>query len=285
MRWQDPDDPGSDHGLAIDDFSVIAGGAAGDSAPPSAAPRPPNAATNVPVNSTIVINFSESVNATASAFPLECPAGAPQSFAQTASPASSFTLTPAADLPYNTTCTVTVTATQISDADTDDPPDAMAADFTFSFTTAGPPPPVATNVIINELDSDTPGADAAEFVELYDGGAGNTPLDGLVVVFYNGTNDLSYAAFDLDGFQTDASGYFTLGNPGVPGVDLVFNPGASGSAERRRCGRALRRQRGRLPHRHRRHHDEPPGRHRLRHRRCGRSRTACVAQSRTAAGQ
>ena len=98
----------------------------------------------------------------------------------------------------------------------------MELDFTFSFTTAGPPPPVATNVIINELDSDTPGTDAAEFVELYDGGAGDTALDGLVVVFYNGSNDLSYAAFDLDGFHTNASGYFTLGNAGVPGVDFVI---------------------------------------------------------------
>ena len=73
-----------------------------------------------------------------------------------------------------------------------------------------------------------PGTDTAEFVELYDGGAGNTPLDGLVVVFFNGSNDLSYAAFDLDGFTTDAQGYFTLGNPGVPGVDLIFDPGAAG---------------------------------------------------------
>ncbi len=148
--------------------------------------------------------------------------------AQTASPASSFTLTPAVDLPYNTTCTVTVTAGQISDADTSDPPDSLESDFVLSFTTSSPPPPVATNVIINEIDSDTPGTDAAEFVELYDGGAGDTPLDGLVVVFYNGSNDLSYAAFDLDGLRTDSSGYFTLGNPGVPGVDLVFNPGAAG---------------------------------------------------------
>src|SRR5262249_54225580 len=57
---------------------------------------------------------------------------------------------------------------------------------------------------------------------------GNTSLDGLVVVFYNGSNDASYAAFDLDGYRTDANGYFTLGNPGVPGVDLIFDPGASG---------------------------------------------------------
>ena len=228
IRWQDPDDSGSDHGLAIDDLSVTATASPGDSAPAVGATTPANAATNVPVDSAIVINFSESVNATGSAFILECPAGAAQPFAQTASPASTFTLTPAANLPYGTTCTVTVVATQISDADTNDPPDSPAADFAFSFTTANATPPVATNVIINEIDSDTPGTDAAEFVELYDGGTGNTALDGLVVVFYNGSNDLSYAAFDLDGFHTDASGYFTLGNPGVPGVDLVFDPGASG---------------------------------------------------------
>ena len=61
-----------------------------------------------------------------------------------------------------------------------------------------------------------------EFVELYDGGVGNTSLTGLVVVFYNGGNDLSYAAFDLDGFSTDGAGYFVLGNVGVPGVDATF---------------------------------------------------------------
>jgi hypothetical protein len=79
-------------------------------------------------------------------------------------------------------------------------------------------------IIINELDSDTPSTDVAEFVELFDGGSGNTPLDGYVVVFFNGgaANDASYAAFDLDGFATNADGYFTLGNSAVPGVDLIF---------------------------------------------------------------
>jgi uncharacterized repeat protein (TIGR01451 family) len=79
-----------------------------------------------------------------------------------------------------------------------------------------------TFVVINELDSDTPGTDAAEFIELFDGGVGHTVLNGLTVVFYNGSNDLSYAAFDLDGYATDANGYFTLGNSAVPGVDLAF---------------------------------------------------------------
>ncbi len=60
--------------------------------------------------------------------------------------------------------------------------------------------PVAPpNVVINEVDSDQVGTDTTEFVELYDGGTGNTSLTGLVVVFYNGSDDESYAAFDLDG--------------------------------------------------------------------------------------
>ncbi len=78
------------------------------------------------------------------------------------------------------------------------------------------------DIIINEVDSDTPGADNAEFVELYDGGVGNTPLDGYVVVLYNGSTDLSYRALDLDGFSTNANGYFTLGNAAVSGVDIIF---------------------------------------------------------------
>lgn len=77
-------------------------------------------------------------------------------------------------------------------------------------------------VLINELDADTAGTDSAEFVELSDGGAGNTALDGLVLVFYNGSNDESYAAHDLDGAVTSADGYYLLGNPGVAGVTTIF---------------------------------------------------------------
>ena len=80
-------------------------------------------------------------------------------------------------------------------------------------------------VVINEVDSDQAGTDTAEFVELYDGGTGNTSLNGLVIVFYNGSDDKSYAAFDLDGASTNANGYFTLGNAAVPGVDRVFADG------------------------------------------------------------
>ncbi|MDG3583039.1 DUF5689 domain-containing protein [Galbibacter pacificus] len=78
-------------------------------------------------------------------------------------------------------------------------------------------------VIINEIDADTPGTDTAEFIELFDGGTGNTPLDGLVVVLYNGNGDTVYNTFDLDGQTTNANGYFVLGNEGVPNVSMVFS--------------------------------------------------------------
>ena len=70
---------------------------------------------------------------------------------------------------------------------------------------ATPPPP--SSVMINEVDSDTLGTDMAEFVEIYDGGTGNTSLDGFALVFYNGSNDLSYGSLDLDGLTTDSDGY------------------------------------------------------------------------------
>ena len=195
---------------------------AGDAAPSVLNTTPANGAVNVAVDSNISITFSESVNATATAFTIECPTGTPFTFTQSASPSTTFTLNPNLNLPFSTICTVTVVANQITDQDVNDPPDNMVENFVFSFTVQGPPPPAAENVIINELDSDTAGTDTLEFVELYDGGVGNTSLTGLVVVFYNGSSDLSYRAIDLDGFSTDAAGYFTLGNTAVAGVDLTF---------------------------------------------------------------
>ncbi len=85
--------------------------------------------------------------------------------------------------------------------------------------------PVVDQIKINELDSDTPSIqvnDASEFVELYDGGVGGTPLNGLVLVFFNGATDTSYRAIDLDGYNTDFGGYFLAGNEGVSGVDVIF---------------------------------------------------------------
>lgn len=78
------------------------------------------------------------------------------------------------------------------------------------------------HLVINEVDSDTPESGSLEFVELYDGGVGNTPLDGLVLVFFNGGDDASYKSIDLDGHSTDSAGFFLIGKALVPNVQLDF---------------------------------------------------------------
>ena len=70
-------------------------------------------------------------------------------------------------------------------------------------------------IVINETDADTPSTDVAEFVELYDGGLGNTLLDGLSVIFWNGGDSKAYASFDLAGKSTNAQGYFVIGNVAI----------------------------------------------------------------------
>ncbi|MCP4204281.1 MAG: hypothetical protein GY769_20390 [bacterium] len=86
--------------------------------------------------------------------------------------------------------------------------------------------PLSAQVLINEVDADQVSTDSAEFVELYDGGVGNTDLSGLVLVLFNGSDDASYLSFDLDGQATDGSGYFVLcGNAAnTPNCDLDVSP-------------------------------------------------------------
>ncbi|KGO87932.1 ribonuclease [Flavobacterium suncheonense GH29-5 = DSM 17707] len=72
-------------------------------------------------------------------------------------------------------------------------------------------------VVINEIDSDTPGTDQLEFVELKSE-TPNFPLDGYVLVFFNGGSSAPYSgtscyyAFDLDGYTTDVNGIAHFGN-------------------------------------------------------------------------
>jgi len=76
-------------------------------------------------------------------------------------------------------------------------------------------------VVFNELNIDNPGgSDASEFVELY--GVPGTSLDSLVLVLFEGGTDLSYQAYDLDGYVLDNYGFFVLGNAGAANVDLVI---------------------------------------------------------------
>ena len=79
---------------------------------------------------------------------------------------------------------------------------------------------VMGQIVINELDSDTPSIDDKEFVELLSE-TPNFPLDGYVLVFFNGSTsggNSSYLALDLDGYITDINGLLLIGSNSVSPV-------------------------------------------------------------------
>ena len=81
-------------------------------------------------------------------------------------------------------------------------------------------------VFINEIDTDTPGTDQLEFVELKSA-TPNFSLDGYVLVFFNETNSSSYYAIDLDGYSTDFNGIFHVGNNLVSPSPFKIFPNAT----------------------------------------------------------
>ncbi|MBX7251236.1 MAG: Ig-like domain-containing protein, partial [Candidatus Promineofilum sp.] len=185
-----------------------------DAAPGVADVLPGDAATGVAVNTALTVIFTEPMTPAAGWLRLRCNS-TDYAITIASADATTYTATPTTPLPHAATCRVAITAALVHDADSDDPPDTLAADYSWSFATVAP---VADFVLINELDSDTPGSDTAEFVELYDGGAGETDLSGLVLVFYNGSDDRSYYAVDLAGVATDDDGYAIIGSAALAGA-------------------------------------------------------------------
>jgi endonuclease I len=74
-----------------------------------------------------------------------------------------------------------------------------------------------SQVVINEIDPDTPSTDQKEFIELKST-TPNFSLNGYVLVFFNASSTspyagtLSYNAIDLGGYSTDTNGIFLIGN-------------------------------------------------------------------------
>ena len=209
-----------------------------NAAPAVTTTTPANGAANVAVDSTIVINFSESVTASASAFSIQCPAGSPQAFAQSASPASVVHADAASPLPYSTTCTVTVAADQISDTDTNDPPDQMASDVSFSFTTA----PAAAGAGKRHHQRGRRGharrptrRSSSSCTTAASATRRSTAWSSSSTTAADRSGNQSYAAFDLDGYSTDANGYFVAGQSRRAGRQPDVRSGrVRAAAERRR---------------------------------------------------
>jgi hypothetical protein len=102
-------------------------------------------------------------------------------------------------------------------ADTDD----NSVDFVFTTSTPGAEnvaPPVPTGVlVINEVDYDQPGTDSAEFVEIFNAGAGPADLTNVVLELVNGSDDGVYDSFQLidAGASLAAGEYLVVGSSSV----------------------------------------------------------------------
>ncbi len=101
---------------------------------------------------------------------------------------------------------------------------ALAVPATDDTTITVTPPPVNT-VTINEVDSDTPGTDTAEFIELYNNSPTPFSLDNYFLVLYNGSTDGTYLTQDLSGNTIPANGFFVIGGAEVPTVNLILADG------------------------------------------------------------
>ncbi len=99
---------------------------------------PANGETEVAKGANITVNFSEPVNVSGSWFTISCTSSGLHTAVTSGGPVS-YTLNPDSDFDFSETCTVTINASQVSDQDSNDPPDFMAANYQWSFTTGADP--------------------------------------------------------------------------------------------------------------------------------------------------
>jgi Lamin Tail Domain/Collagen triple helix repeat (20 copies) len=93
-----------------------------------------------------------------------------------------------------------------------------------------PPPSPAGRLVINEVDYDQVGADAGAFVELFNGTGSDAVLDGLALVFVDGSDSQEYGREALTGVLP-AGGFLVveaeLQNGAPDGIALVDTAAAS----------------------------------------------------------
>ena len=133
-------DPAAEwNGFATDTFDGLGAHqfSPGDQPPEVSATTPVSGAANVAVGANVSITFSEPVDVSGAWFSISCGSSGSHSATAGGGP-TTYTLDPASDFAPNETCTVTVFAGQVTDQDVDDPPDTMASNYVWSFSTVAP---------------------------------------------------------------------------------------------------------------------------------------------------
>jgi predicted extracellular nuclease len=190
----------------------------GDAAPSVTTTSPIAGAAGVARNSNVGITFSEDVDVVPDSwYQISCGNTGGHSATVTGGPAV-FTLDPTIDFGSNEICTVTVFAAQVMDQDLNDPPDSMAGDHVFSFTTV----------------DDSVCGDPATFIHTIQGtGLQSTmtgqvqTIEGIVVGDYQATPSqfggyhVQEEDADADALPTTSEGIFVVSTTPVNQGDLV----------------------------------------------------------------
>lgn len=106
----------------------------GDTAPSVTSTTPTNGATNVLLDANLSVTFSEDVTLDSGWYDITCGSSGTHTATVSGGP-SLWTLDPDSDFSLAESCTVTLDKDLVHDSDGDDPPDNMAADYVWSFTT------------------------------------------------------------------------------------------------------------------------------------------------------
>ncbi|MEP7157863.1 MAG: ExeM/NucH family extracellular endonuclease [Chloroflexota bacterium] len=220
---------GSDEWVGVDDISVTADG---DQAPFVQSTSPSNGATEVALASNIGVTFSEAVTASGAWFGISCTISGSHSAAASGGP-TSYSLDPDSDFVIGETCTVTIVAANVGDQDAFDPPDNMAADHVFSFSTVSIIPPGAGDVVISEVYGGGGNAGATlknDFIELYNRTAATISLNGWSVQYASATGS-SWQVTNLSGSIASGGYYLIREAAGAGGtVDLPPHDASGGIA-------------------------------------------------------
>ena len=221
-----------------------------DVAPAVQTTVPADGATGVAPGADIAVTFSEAVNVAGVWFTISCTTSGAHTATVSGGP-TAFTLNPDADFAGGESCTVTIVAANVTDQDVTDPPDNMAADTAFSFTTAVTPVCGDPATAIHDIQ----GSGATTPLP----GATNVTIEGVVVGDYQGAGQLSGYYVQEEDADADA-------DPATSEGIFVFN---TSFAVARRRPRAGDRHRERVPGRSTIAHAADHGQlhARLRHRR------------------
>ena len=208
----DPFDPAAQwDGYATDTFDGLGAHLTddGDAAPAVASTTPGNNAAGVARDANVSVTFSEPVSVAGSWFLISCATSGSHPAAVSGG-ATTFTLDPSTNFAANELCTVTVSAANVSDVDTDDPPDAMAADHTFSFQTVDVSVCGDPATPIHEIQGD--GAATSKLTETHS-------IEGVVV------GDYQLTPSQFNGFYMQEEDADADGNPATSEGIFVFRGG------------------------------------------------------------